>query len=305
MKDHSHTRFDPDAFFKFEEDELNGHLTTRQNSLSPTHTESFSDDAETVARLDVGYADVDSDASQNENDAEEEFDEKLIRRKSALLDAIGKFKANNPEKMTLQEYMMHSYVILHTKNEHTILTYEIIAAHSKIGPEAYAETMRAQTLSRLEQENLYGDVIGILTSDMGTDQEKAELDKHFTWLCQCCCAAMEEKDEMSGTESLKRQRHDAVEPELEQPQSHRELGMYAYEQVNAPCNFSELLSVPELPNDVMYEALRQNGNRLVQRSLYGRSKRQHRTHALAANPRVTNTVASAAELKGFAEDIQK
>lgn len=75
---------------------------------------------------------------------------------------------------------------------------------------------------------------------------------------------------------------------------------------DASITFADLMKVTDLPNDVMYEALRLHGNRLVQRSVYGSGKRLCAGNSSNSNQHAAAKVhATSAEIKGFMENIQK
>ncbi|GBE61923.1 Uracil-DNA glycosylase, putative [Babesia ovata] len=303
IADHSDTLFQPESFYLSEDDVPQEQSATRLNSLTTAHTDTPSDGANIMVRRRLNYPDDEED-----DDPMRGFDDQLVKRKSVLLNALGRFKAKHPDKLSLPEYMMHAYVVLHTVNENTILTYEIIAAHTKMEPESFTKIMRSQTLSRLEQEDFDIEALGIFKADFDNDEELTQMDRQFTWLCECCCAVVDESDEDSVMEQIKKKRIEAIEANKQQPQPEQQKyeNQNADTQFCATASFSQLVPIADLPNDVMYEALRQHGNRLVQRSLctsnrrnYGASTWSHYQSDAAV------LSASAAELRDFADDIQR
>ncbi|CDR94865.1 hypothetical protein, conserved [Babesia bigemina] len=307
IADHTDARYQPESFYLPEDDGQQEHAATRLNSLTTAHTDTPSDGANSIVRQRLSYPDEEEDEDNMRG-----FDEQLVKRKSVLLNAIGRFKAKHADKMSLPEYMMHAYVILHTVNENTILTYEIIAAHTKMEPESFTKIMRTQTLSRLEQEEFDLDALGIFKADFDNDEELAQMDRQFTWLCECCCAVVDDADEDSMMEQIKKKRLEAIEankqqPEPEPQQQHQQQASQNADKKHCPsANFSQLVPIADLPNDVMYEALRQHGNRLVQRSLCTSNKRQFGASTWSHNQNDASVISSsAAGLRDFADDIQR
>ncbi|GFE54386.1 signal transduction histidine kinase, putative [Babesia ovis] len=301
--DHTHTCFESDAYFDPVGNGSDTRSSTIQSSLTPVHTQSISQEADTVTQS--------SSISSGERCGEGlsiGFDENMIKRKSMLLNVIGRFKAKYPEAMTLPEYMMHAYVILHTKNEKTILTYEIITSHTKTDPSLLSNILRSQTLSRLEQEEFDIDAAGIFNADFENDKELASMDKQFTWLCGCCCQVIDETEEKVMDQHVEKRKRDVMEDNEDEVQmdTNEQLKQYDEEKKTNSFSFSKLVPVEDLPNDVMYEALRQHGNRLIQRSLFAAPRRLYGSPGWSCNQEVAARLnSSAAELKEFADDIQR
>ncbi|EDO06005.1 hypothetical protein BBOV_II000450 [Babesia bovis T2Bo] len=297
--DHTQTCFENDSYFNFTGETLEGSPSAIQNSITPVHTQSPSRDSERNIRP--------SDDKHGELNPEE-LDEMIIRRKSALLNAIGRFKAKYPNQMTLPDYMMHAYVILYTKNENTLLTYEIITSHTKIDPSILSNIMRSQTLSRLEQEEFDLDAAGIFNADFENDEQLAILDKQFTWLCQCCCQVVDEAEDVTVTQHMEQKNGNNVGSNAGDVKS-GEKSKSKEDEGQAKCtsfNFAKLVPVENLPNDVMYEALRQHGNRLIQRSLYSAPRRLYASPGWSSNKDAAARLSSSApEMRGFVDEIQR
>ncbi|ORM41464.1 uncharacterized protein BXIN_2438 [Babesia sp. Xinjiang] len=300
IDDHTHTRLEQDSYFELTGDGTGARSSNTQNSITPVHTENRSQDIDPAMLI--------ASEPVKENDVADNslvLDEATIRRKSQLIQALGQFKAKNPERMTLPEYIMHAFVMLHTKNENTILTYEIIMDHIKIDEAVYANMLRSYTLTRLEQEDFDIDAVGIFKADFENDQKLALLDKQITWLCECCCTDIEETEDKEVTSHTEKRGHDDVQQDrhMDANKQHKKNDE---SQQNGPFSFAKLIGVEDLPTDVMYEALRQHGNRLVQRSLYAAPRRLYASPGWTCNQEVaTRLNSSAAELKAFAEDIHR
>ncbi|KAK1442490.1 hypothetical protein BgAZ_300080 [Babesia gibsoni] len=298
------TKFEADTFFNFPDDYDDQYL---QKTLSAHTHQDDNESAETPSSNEFllsNPANVDATRTQlDTSDAPPGFDDIMVKRKSDLLVCIGRFRAKHPDKVTLQEYMMHAYVIVHTKNPHTILTYEIIMTHSSLDPAQFSRVLYTQTLSRLEQEGFQTDAADLLNPRIQHDKEIVQMDRQISCLWQCYFSDLDEQDEVMTelntvtpcrtSDGTPRSRDDNVD----EPQAIENSGNLS---------FSDLMQVTELSKDVVYEALRLHGNRLVQRSVYGETRRLYGGNvAIGGQEAVAKASSTSEDLRSFVENIQK
>ncbi|UKK02761.2 hypothetical protein MACK_002858 [Theileria orientalis] len=247
---------------------------------------------------------------ENGNPNDERSKLLLSYKRSRLLNRIGSYKATYPSKMGIVEYLLHSYVVLFTPNPVTIYSYDAVFKNLSPDTEEFWNTIRTLTRVQLEVDKFPNDVpshVSLLLESKESDRpfdtidnnDSMKLDAHFTWLCKCCINVTGSKsDDLYD---------DLTEPNNEKKHTQEGVKTRSSKRVNNKIMLNKVFGKNyDLSSDILYEALRQKGNRYVQRSLYNNVKNMSSITTRGMNPNLAAKLnESNGRVKRFMDIIQQ
>ncbi|KAK2198474.1 hypothetical protein BdWA1_001489 [Babesia duncani] len=214
----------------------------------------------------------------------------LLDKRGRLLNIIGGLKARYPQKLGLVHYLLHCYVILYSPNVITVFAYESILKNaipgtSKLSPcilpdrDKFWSSLNTLTRTSLETEKYPDNVAKYikLLLEPRKNPDAAKLDSHFTWLCKSLINVVESVDD----DSL------ITKPEIN-------------------LQYSKVLnSGYELASDIVYESIKQRGNRFIHRNLYTSLKQYPHSGTRGMGPKIVAKLQSSSnKVKGFLQTVQ-
>ncbi|XP_953187.1 uncharacterized protein TA08915 [Theileria annulata] len=235
----------------------------------------------------------------------------LSYKRSRLLSKIGGYKAVYPDKMGIVEYLLHSYVILFCPNPVTLYSYEAVFKNMSPDSDEFWNTLRTLTSVQLDVDNypnqLPAHISLLLEESNGSHQfqtinnsDAKKLDAHFTWLCRCCInvtgSKSDDYNEDSPVDSIDKRYSDEFVS-----RGTRKKSPGSQLTLNNVLNDNY-----DLSSDVLYEAIRQRGNRYLQRSLYSNVKNIAGLTSRGINPNVAAKITeSNGRMKRFMDIIHE
>ncbi|AFZ81367.1 hypothetical protein BEWA_007760 [Theileria equi strain WA] len=239
----------------------------------------------------------------------------LIYKKSKLLSIIGSYKVKFSDKMGIIEYLLHTYAILYSKNIHELYNYEVVLENTKPDSDGFWNTLTNLTRNNLNEDN-FPKTSKCVTMLSNFSKRKGhskyikknflkKIDSHFTKLCTCHTSVMEHNNpDSSYLTSIRTSTEIArfIEKILTE-----------YKTMNKHKKLDHLLDVAtifdknyDLSSDVLYEVIKQHGNRFIQRSLYSTVKNAIGTCTRGINPNVTAKLNESSDrIKKFIDTIQQ
>lgn len=239
----------------------------------------------------------------------------LIYKKSKLLNIIGSYKVKFSSRMGIIEYLLHTYAILHSPNIRELYNYEVVLENTKPDSEDFWDALRNLTRDNLSADNFpkTSKCITLLSSFSKREGHSKyikknflkKIDSHFTKLCKCHISILEHEN---PDDSYLR----SIRTSTERARFLAKI-LNEYKTMNKHKNLDHLLDVAmifdknyDLSSDVLYEVIKQHGNRFVQRSLYSTVKNAVGTCTRGINPNVTAKLSESNDrIKNFIDIIQQ